>query len=993
MAYMLQRRLLTSLMILGLILGTGLLTPSLSMAQSGEVSGKVKDATTGESLPGANVIIKGTTIGAATNIKGNYTIHGAPVGTQTLLVSYMGYKTEQKTVTVKKGKTITVNFSLQALSLKGQEVVVSVQASGQKQAINQQLSSNTIENVVSASRIRSLPDVNAAESVGRLPGVSIERSGGEATKVAIRGLAPKYNLVTINGIQVPATGGSNRSVNLSIISSNMLDGISLKKVVTPDMNADVLGGTVDLQLKEAPDTLNYGASFEGGYNKLKDFYGNYQGEAHFSDRFFHKKFGVMASFNSDRFDRSANIYSGSYYLSHATTGSGVGQEILNLQNVNLNENNVIRSRIGGSLVLDYRIPKGKFTLNALYNKLDNNSLNHNNMYDVQNSRHYVQLVYDPKSTSSIFTSALGFKKDLNWVQINASIAESSTLGRDPSNYSWQFDRESNIFKTGMLPTPKTQATDIPGSVKNDSTQLRFSNMYLNTTHRNEYVTSAKLNLKFPFQINDQIGGYIKTGGQFRWLRRMNNQTQIGRNGMQYGNTVLNNMSKVDSAMHYKQLYSQYGFLPMNVVSTNYYRPHFLNGQFGNQPLSFAPELAKMQRMWNDLVAAKDTLFYYIPSLGSDYHGNERYGAAYIMAKFNLGKHITFIPGVRYEHNYTRYTGARFMEVSVGNVERPPKGLTKLTNVRTNSYWFPDFQLKIQPVNWLNLRLARTQTLTRPDFTQYAPITTINSQLTYIRAANTQLQPATATNYDAALSIFQNQVGLFTVDGFYKNIKNLVFQTTTYLVGLQIPPPPNTNIPQSWYAQSSPQVDTYQNNKFNTTYKGVSLSWQTNFWYLPSILKGLVLDVNFSRIFSRTRKQLYRKYVKGYAVPPGGYIPKPVWGVKDTSRVARMPDQPKYIANVTLGFDYKGFSARLSYLYQTDQITYISGVSPILDNYTGGYHRFDLAIKQNLPDGFQLYANLNNLNNERDHNYQDNMNHPTYIQDYGFTGQIGIRYSL
>ena len=76
--------------------------------------------------------------------------------------------------------------------VESETVIVSAQAAGQVAAINQQLSSNTIVNVISEEKIQELPDANAAEAIGRLPGVSIQRSGGEANKITLRGLSDKY---------------------------------------------------------------------------------------------------------------------------------------------------------------------------------------------------------------------------------------------------------------------------------------------------------------------------------------------------------------------------------------------------------------------------------------------------------------------------------------------------------------------------------------------------------------------------------------------------------------------------------------------------------------------------------------------------------------------------------------------------------------------------------------------------------------------------------
>ncbi len=80
----------------------------------------------------------------------------------------------------------------------------------------------------------------------------------------------------------------------------------------------------------------------------------------------------------------------------------------------------------------------------------------------------------------------------------------------------------------------------------------------------------------------------------------------------------------------------------------------------------------------------------------------------------------------------------------------------------------------QPTDWLQIKLARTETLAHPDFIQYAPISNISSNGQQINAANTQLKTSHSTNYDAAVSFFNNAIGLFSVSSFYKNIKDLIF---------------------------------------------------------------------------------------------------------------------------------------------------------------------------------------------------------------------------
>ena len=123
-------------------------------------------------------------------------------------------------------------------------------------AINKQLAAKSLVNVVSSDRIQELPDANAAESVARVPGVTIKREGGEGNKVVIRGLSPKYNSITVDGTRLASTDADDRSTDLSMISQYMLDGIEVTKAGTPELDGDVLGGSVNFLLKKAKPGFN-----------------------------------------------------------------------------------------------------------------------------------------------------------------------------------------------------------------------------------------------------------------------------------------------------------------------------------------------------------------------------------------------------------------------------------------------------------------------------------------------------------------------------------------------------------------------------------------------------------------------------------------------------------------------------------------------------------------------------------------------------------------
>ncbi|HNS72274.1 MAG TPA: carboxypeptidase-like regulatory domain-containing protein, partial [bacterium] len=189
------------------------LVPGLLLAGTGIIKGKVTDRETKQGLPSANIMIKGTRIGTTADLDGNYTIPNAPSGQQTIVVSYIGYASSSIPVTVKEDGLVRHNIALRAEALKGKEYIITAQAQGQVQAINQQLAESRISSVVSEAKIQELPDFNAAAAISRLPGVSTLESSGEANKIVIRGLAPQFNSVTLEGVKLASTGSSQMGVS------------------------------------------------------------------------------------------------------------------------------------------------------------------------------------------------------------------------------------------------------------------------------------------------------------------------------------------------------------------------------------------------------------------------------------------------------------------------------------------------------------------------------------------------------------------------------------------------------------------------------------------------------------------------------------------------------------------------------------------------------------------------------------------------------------
>ncbi len=186
---------------------------SLYAQGSGSIKGRVLDNETGSLLIGANVVIQNTSLGTPTDLAGGFYLRSVPVGQYTLRVSYIGYVGVTREVTVSENETLELEFRLVPQAITGETVVVTAQAFGQQAAINQQLTSNTIINVVSSEKIHQLPDASAATALSRLPGVSLMNGD----QIVIRGVQAKLNQILINGIELPSTDMNNNVQQILVL--------------------------------------------------------------------------------------------------------------------------------------------------------------------------------------------------------------------------------------------------------------------------------------------------------------------------------------------------------------------------------------------------------------------------------------------------------------------------------------------------------------------------------------------------------------------------------------------------------------------------------------------------------------------------------------------------------------------------------------------------------------------------------------------------------
>jgi len=917
-----------------------------ALAQHGKVKGRVIDSVVGEALPGANLIFKKFGIGAASDYKGNFLITNVPVGDHVLTVSYIGYITREITVSIKMGKVTKVEVELEPRSLIGEEVVATAQASAQIQAMNQQISAKTIKNIVSSKTIQELPEANAAEAVGRLPGVSLVRSGGEGSKVILRGLAPKYSRIQIDGVNMASTGSVDRSADLSMISTQMLEGIEVTKSIMADQEADATGGIVNFRLKEAPEAPKFNMLSEGAYNGLAKSYGNYKLSIGGSRRFLNNRLGIYAQFNSEKRNNSSDELGGIAYYQE-----NVGAPV-QTRSVSLSDINRVVERLGGTLVMDYSLPTTKIKFSNFSSKIQHKSQEYSIDYQYF-TNDYGRTLADRLRNVSIMTNNLSIQQQFNKLSINGSASYAVSENELPRAFSVGINWFSNQAPFGQLQPEYFYNLDpftIPDSLKGSGLPTELG--LLTHTESSAKEDELTLNLDFIFedQLSRELGYKIKFGGRYKHKNKRYDKTKYSVNTVHGAETGIRNLiidtyweeiSEINR--NKKNSLAHLSFYP-DFVDPDYSNSDFLGGRF---VLENMPNLEWFRNI--DKLALDKNLYHFLGlgSLQDDYNGTEDYSAFYINPEINIGTSLTFTPGVRYEKNRTEYTGYRSDASSL----YPAWGSfpsDTVTTVRENEFLLPMIHLFYQPTDWFNVKAGYTKTLQRPNYSDITPNWTLyDSRVSW---NNFFLRPEKSTNLDLQLSIFSDKIGLFSIAGFHKRIKDMIFYTGTRAI-----------VDTSFFGL--PSTERYKrisfavNNENETIDYGFEVEWKSYFWWLPGALKGLVVSANYTRNFSEAKyfrneiKQEFDEYFRVTLIN------------KDTVYTSPMILQPDHLLNLLVGYDYKGFSFRWALRYKSNIFKRENWYED-LRTYSTPFIRHDLSIVQKLPyEGLEVYLNANNLTNE------------------------------
>jgi len=718
-------------------------------ANTGQIVGKVTDEHK-LSLTGANIFIKKLSIGASTNKNGEFKILNLSPGKYELKISFIGYQSRTMEVVVASNLTTEVNVTLKPGVLVGKEVfVLGDRLKGQARALNMQKSNANITNVVSSDQIGRFPDANIGDALKRIPSITVNYDQGEARFANIRGTEPRLNSITINGERIPSAEGEIRAVQLDLIPSDVIETIEVNKAVTPDMDADAIGGSVNLLTRQVPHGLRIAGTAGSGYNFLSEK-PIYSGAVIVSNRFADDLIGVVVS--------------GSYHNHHLGSDNTEGEwdfddnKKIYAKEWDIRKYDLIRQRLSFTGAVDFKFsPTSKVILSGIYN----------NRKDWENRFRLRYKLGEPNAQGISEKTEIrrqtkgGISNDKNdnrrlEEQITSSInlKGEHILGKDMKfNWSASYAKASEERPNERYISYRVKKVPVKVNLTNTRNPYFFENSPLENfslkeiTEEYKHTEEKDFNARFDFEIPLIKKGYykneLKFGVKYKAKEKNRNNNFFEYELTDKGKALYNQLTKTQLG----------NYTDNNYLAGNYKIGKFVTPQFLGKLNLKNSELFKEINLPNEYIA-------------DNYNAKEKISAGYVQLNQNLGKKWSMIAGLRVEHTKIDYNGNEYNEDT--KKISPTSGTDNYTNI------LPGIHLKYDYDDNTIVRIAWTNTIARPNYYHLVPYRKLGEEREELKVGNRALNPTKSMNFDIMAEKYFRTVGLVSAGVFYKMIDDFIY---------------------------------------------------------------------------------------------------------------------------------------------------------------------------------------------------------------------------
>ncbi|EJL75895.1 TonB-dependent receptor [Chryseobacterium populi] len=922
-----------------------------------QVSGKVEDSQ--GRLPQAKVLTNDNKIFVLTDNQGNFSIT-VPEGSTSITITYEGYS--DKIIDIHPSANLKI-ADVGVIVLENREKVKSIEGitiasaykPSQARALNIKKNSETISDVLASDAIGKLPDRNAAEAIQRLPAVTIERDMGEGRFAAVRGTPIQWSSSTLNGNRMPSASGdfANRGLQMDIFPSELIQYVKLSKTLTPDMDGDAIGGSIDFITKTAVNKETFSVNLAGGYVNQSQS-PSYNASVVYGNKITDKLKFITSAVIWNR-ETAIDNFQMVYDFNNKDKVKSFAINQLQLRDY------IARRRtLGFNGALDYQINKNnKLYFKGLYSQyMDRQSVRESyfnfNTKNVQLQARHADYITDLYSFDVGGEHKLSDKLKLDWSLVNSRSSfefnSPENLSKDERGYPIVLFRQDmtygNLSSDGLKylamdsPDGTGDASDVvlPHNLSAmDPTKIYLYQTIISRNKNSERDYRAQLN--FNYKLNDRIN--LKAGGKL-----INKDKNFTSSIYVWMPSKLLGIPGAAPLVYLNQLQTENfpyngGFLnPLNNPYNNVLINQITNSQIDQ---IYSPEFIANNTMLN--IQGANTA----SNLASSYSGKENVYSAYVMGNFRLTDKFSIIGGVRNEYNVTDFRGNRVVQQGNATSAEPVE--------KENKYnaFLPMVNMKYNLDENTIFRASYTRSFARPDFSDLNPGLQINDALQTITEGNAGLKPTYANSFDVMFEKYFSNLGIISVGSFYKSLSNIIYQdqTTEQRNGLTYLKTSPSNLEQGWLF-------------------GLEANFSKRFTGLPGLLQHFGVEGNYTFVDSKTEIPVYQN---------GTTVDK----IETT-----LPKQAKHIFNASVFYETDRLMIRLAGNYKGKYLNAIRSLAgPEHYQWFDKNFTLDATASYAFSKKIRLFVELNNLLNEPNRFYHGEKARTESVSYTGFRGQVGV----
>ena len=772
---------------------------AVTQAATGSVEVRVVGSE-GRALSGVLVEVVGTDRRVVTDPRGVATLRDVAGGEYRLRVSSIGYRPQEVTVQVQPGVEVQTTITLDVTAIELDALIVTGQI-GQAEAYSRQRNAPSLRNIVSSDQIERFPDSQVPDALRRIPGVSAMPDRGETGFVYIRGLSPDFTTVTVDGARLPSTDRTGRGTELSSIPAAMLESVEVIKAITPDMDADAIGGSINLTARQ-PTRAFFDGRLEGGTHSLA---GNqtWRGGLNYGNRWGALSLAVGGDFAS-QYRQTENLQ---YYWTEFE-----GQSVP--ERLRIQQYPIERTRYSFNSTANYLLSdESRLFVRGIFTR-----------YDTREERHRVTYRHGSMNSPSTSTGGRTERQGREYLwertiwdltvggehrlgdgglrmDYNASTSRGDRV--EPYRNYYEFRQSGVAFEMEAPDRFRPQVQILNGKDPDDLSDFGLRYYEQRFDDATDQDLGAQLNFELPLETGFGTTT-LRFGGKVARKEKERDYDRI-------------RFSDIAQAVSMGDIGGRDA--PRGVTPADYNLGRIVDWTSGREFWE------RNQGLFSDDINRTAD-----ESETEDHRTVEGVTSAFAMATIDRGP-MQFVLGARYEHTSSDFVGKRLLFDGDGNFQ----SVEEVEQSTTYGDFFPALHMRYRLSDATNLRAAVTRTIARPNFLDAVPNEYIRFDDEVIRRGNPGLRPARSLNFDLMAEHYFESVGMVSAGFFAKRIDDFNFRFRERLSGGEF----------DGFELVQPR------NAASANVFGLELAMHQRLDFLPGALGGLGVYANYTYSASST----------------------------------------------------------------------------------------------------------------------------------------------